>query len=184
MNEDERKLAEALGIDSDDEDLDHNIRTSQEFKNPLNAKNQSTTPKMETVGMFGKKVSDMLGHSVDVKKSRTDSPEMPARRQTYQRLFEERQASGRNVSRRWTGVMMPDSADHYHMDPQSLLASMFPAEVRKQKMLSYAKWGLINLLLFGYLMIFIVIFWHDWSYTDTGNCIADLSWWVLIYLII
>lgn len=51
-------------------------------------------------------------------------------------------------------------------------------------MCSYAKWGLINFLLFGYLMIFIVIFWHDWSYTDTGNCIADLSWWVLIYLVI
>ena len=28
MNEDERRLAEMLGIDSDDEDLDYNIRNS------------------------------------------------------------------------------------------------------------------------------------------------------------
>lgn len=109
---------------------------------------------------------------------------MPARRQTYQRLYQEKLASGRQYStnNRLTGVLLPDSADH--VDTTSLLAMMFPAEVRKQKMCSYAKWGLINFLLFGYLMIFIVIFWHDWSYTDTGNCIADLSWWVLIYLVI
>ena len=36
MNEDELKLAEALGIESDDEDLDHNIRTSGDFKKPVN----------------------------------------------------------------------------------------------------------------------------------------------------
>jgi hypothetical protein len=35
MNEDERKLAADLGIESDDEDLDHMIRSSNEFKKPL-----------------------------------------------------------------------------------------------------------------------------------------------------
>jgi hypothetical protein len=28
MNEEERRLAQMLGIDSDDEDLDHNLRNS------------------------------------------------------------------------------------------------------------------------------------------------------------
>lgn len=39
MNEDERKLAEQLGIDSDDEDLDYNIKNSGEFNSGLVKKN-------------------------------------------------------------------------------------------------------------------------------------------------
>lgn len=42
---------------------------------------------------------------------------------------------------------------------------------------------MINLALLGYLMFFEVIFWHYWTYT-THNCVANLSWWALIYLFI
>ena len=154
MNEDERKLAEALGIESDDEDLDHNIRTSAEFKQLTTQKKQST-PKIETSVSFGKKQPDLL-FSADSKKSRTDSPDMP-RRQTYQRLFEEK-INNTNISRRYTAGLISDNEIH-HVDTHSLLTLMFPTEVRKQKMLSYTKWGLINLCLFGYLLTFIVIFW-------------------------
>ena len=49
MNEDERKLAADLGIDSDDEDLDYMIRSSNEFKKPLMSKKPSaTTPQQST----------------------------------------------------------------------------------------------------------------------------------------
>lgn len=51
MNEDERKLAADLGIDSDDEDLDHMIRTSNEFKKPLMSKKTSATPQQSTTFM-------------------------------------------------------------------------------------------------------------------------------------
>ena len=52
MNEDERKLAADLGIDSDDEDLDHMIRSSNEFKKPLMPKKPSaTTPQQSTTFM-------------------------------------------------------------------------------------------------------------------------------------
>lgn len=50
-------------------------------------------------------------------------------------------------------------------------------------MWSYGTWGLINISLFGYLMFFEVIFWHVWTY-KTHNCIANLSWWALIYMLI
>ena len=48
-------------------------------------------------------------------------------------------------------------------------------------MVSYAKWGIINLVIAGYLMFFIVYFWDDWDYSDIDSCVADLSWWVTIY---
>lgn len=48
MNEDERKLAADLGIESDDEDLDHMIRSSNQFKKPLMPKKESVTPQQNT----------------------------------------------------------------------------------------------------------------------------------------
>jgi hypothetical protein len=53
--------------------------------------------------------------------------------------------------------------------------------LRKQKACSFFKWGLINFFLVIYLVIFIAIFWNDWTFNDE-TCIADLSWWVLGYL--
>lgn len=50
-------------------------------------------------------------------------------------------------------------------------------------MWSYATWGLINISLFGYLMFFEVVFWRFWSYRD-HNCISNLVWWALIYILI
>lgn len=70
------------------------------------------------------------------------------------------------------------------MDPSSQLETMFPPEYRRTKMCSYMKWGIINFTLAAYLFVFLLDFWNDWNYSDSGNCIADLSWWILFYFII
>lgn len=52
------------------------------------------------------------------------------------------------------------------MDPSKQLDEMFPPEYRKMKMWSNFKWGLINLILAGYLLFFLIYFWDDWDYSD------------------
>ena len=42
---------------------------------------------------------------------------------------------------------------------------------------------MINLFLITYLLVFITVFWHDWTYKDR-SCIANLSWWTMVYLLI
>ena len=65
-----------------------------------------------------------------------------------------------------------------------MLSKLFPPEVRKQKMKSYILWGLINFALIVYMMSFILIFWNECEWNEENNCIADLSWWVMVYLVI
>ncbi len=50
-------------------------------------------------------------------------------------------------------------------------------------MRSYLNWGAINLCIAAYLLGFISYYWNNWEWTD-NTCIADLSWWVIIYLLI
>ena len=58
---------------------------------------------------------------------------------------------------------------------------MFTPEVRRKKVVSFLSWGVINLLLSGYIIFLIVKFWSHWSH---GQCIAQLSVWLIGYLVI
>ena len=60
---------------------------------------------------------------------------------------------------------------------------MFPDEFRSKKMWSFVCWSLVNLALIAYLVYIILINWDKWKWTDVENCLADLSWWVMIYLV-
>lgn len=59
---------------------------------------------------------------------------------------------------------------------------MFPWQVRKQKIISYAKWGLINLVMLCYLLFFVVVFWPHWEHKDRDSCITKMSEWTMVYL--
>jgi|688.fasta_scaffold404719_1 hypothetical protein len=89
MNEDERKLAADLGIESDDEDLDHMIRSSNEFKKPLMPKKQSATTPQQNSNFLDFVVKKNTGDSlapiaiVGSKKSVSPQYSTQARRQTY-----------------------------------------------------------------------------------------------------
>lgn len=61
---------------------------------------------------------------------------------------------------------------------------MFPPEYRTMKMVSALKWGLVNFFLTIYLLVFLIDFWNDWEWTDQNSCIANLSWWIMIYFVI
>ena len=64
-----------------------------------------------------------------------------------------------------------------------MLTQMFPDEFRKKKMWSFTCWSIVNLVLVAYLVYFIVLEWDKWTWTETDNCLGELSWWVMIYLI-
>lgn len=67
--------------------------------------------------------------------------------------------------------------------PEITLQVLFPTEVRKAKIKSYVKWGAINFFMVLFLTVFIAYYWDNWIWSDS-NCIANLSWWVCIYLVI
>lgn len=96
---------------------------------------------------------------------------------TYSQFFEEQMKMPR-LSRRFTTDVVKEERD-----PSEFLRELFPWQLRKEKMVSYAKWSLINLIMLGYLLFFLVIFWNKWSFKKREkSCIAQLSIWTEVYL--
>ena len=68
-----------------------------------------------------------------------------------------------------------------HLDEtDAILHIMFPEETRKRKCREFICWALLNLVVSGYIMALIAIFWYSW----TIQCIRILSIWLCGYLLI
>ena len=171
-DEEQRRIAEELGIDVEDLTLKPTAKDLNAF--PANEASMKSA-QLQAQAYPDSDADQMTAKIALLSQSPTTASQI--RRQTYNQFKMQHDPRERGMSRRFSEAVQTN--DHLD-DKHAILHLMFTSEVRRRKMCSFALWGLINVILAIYIIFLLARYWNHWGH----SCIGELSSWLLGYLLI